>query len=77
MTIKAHELNEWIIQKAQEKKKSKGTYSTIKPGDDLPLETLRLPTTSPRNFVSNLKPMTYSPNGRKPYRGQKSALSPG
>jgi hypothetical protein len=21
--------------------------------------------------------MTYSPNGRKPYRGQKSALSPG
>lgn len=30
MTVKAHELTEFILQKVNEKRKSRGTFSTIK-----------------------------------------------
>lgn len=35
MTSKAHELNQWIIEKAQERKKSRTTFSTIRKDDEM------------------------------------------
>ena len=62
-----------IIQKAQEKKKERGTFSTIKE-DDIPLSTLKAPTTPTKNFIAQNKMMTHSPLGNK--NGKKASRLP-
>jgi hypothetical protein len=74
MTLRAHDLNEIVIRKAQERKKSRSTFSMIRPEDEPLLETLRVPV-SPKNHVANNKVATYSPANRKKKAG-KFTMSP-
>lgn len=82
MTLRAHELNDIIIKKVQEKKKSRSTFSLIKQEDEQEIfrETLKLPLpVTPKNIVSlNTKQNTYSPatNRNSAKKNQKFHLSP-
>lgn len=58
-----------ILKKVQDKKKTPGTFSTIKKEDIIPIEALKVPG-SPKNFIAQNKMMANSPTT---YRSNKKA----
>jgi len=52
MTLRAHELNELLIKKVQDKKKSRSTFSMLRPNEEIQIEPLKMPI-SPKNHVVN------------------------
>lgn len=79
MTLRAHDLNDTLLRKAQERKKARSTFSMIRPEDEplLDTHTLRVPVpaVSPKNHVVNNKVATYSPANRKK-KDTKFTMSP-
>lgn len=79
MTLRAHDLNDTLLKKAQERKKARSTFSMIRPEDEplLDTHTLRvpIPAVSPKNHVANNKVATYSPANRKK-KDTKFTMSP-
>lgn len=79
MTSRTHELNQWIIDKAQNRKKTCGTFSTIRKDESVPItvESLKNTQTTPRNYVAGTKGYTYSPAAtRNTKKVSKFAMSP-
>lgn len=79
MTLRAHDLNDTLLRKAQERKKARSTFSMIRPEDEplLDTHTLRVPVpaVSPKNHVVNNKVATYSLANRKK-KDTKFTMSP-
>jgi hypothetical protein len=75
MTLRAHELNELLIKKVQDKKKSRSTFSMLRPNEEIQIEPLKVPV-SPKNHVVNNKLSTYSPANGNKKKAPKFALSP-
>jgi hypothetical protein len=76
MTTKAHELNQWIISKAQEKKnKSRKSFTTVRKQEDMQVDTQNLQIST--NIVINSKSYTSSSmTNRNPKKTPKFAMSP-
>ena len=76
LTLKAHELNEMILQKVQEKRKERGTVSSINKEEDIPISTLKVPTPT-KNFIAQNKMMAHSPmSNRNAKKGTRMPTSP-